>query len=175
MPRLPLLPEAICEPREVVDAMRARRGGTLRPIDRLILHSPSVAAGWTAHADAALGQTIVPVRLRELATVATSVLMAHDYEVRTHEPAFLAAGGTPEQFTALADVEAARHRDDLFDETERATLGLAIEMSRDIDVSDQTFARIADALPDSRSLVELITIIATYHMTNRVQRALDFC
>ena len=43
MPRLPYVPLDIAEPKEVVAAVRARRGGTLLNLDRILLHSPPVA------------------------------------------------------------------------------------------------------------------------------------
>jgi hypothetical protein len=46
MARLPYIPSDIVEPREIVDAVRARRGGTLLNLDRMLLHSPPVAMGW---------------------------------------------------------------------------------------------------------------------------------
>ena len=63
---------------------------------------------------------------------------------------------------------------DLFDDIERAVLSLSMEMTRSIVVSDETFARAKNALDDTRSLVELIGVIATYNMTNRFLTALDF-
>ena len=174
MVRIPLLPADLSEPREAVQAARARRGGELARIDRLLLYSPPVAFGWSTHCGAIRTQTKVPARLRELVTIAVSVLTKHEYEVNTHKPYFFDAGGSQAQFEALRDVDKASADANLFDETERASLSLAIEMCRSIDVTDETFARVQAALGDNQSLVELIAIIATYNMTNRFQKALDF-
>ena len=46
MPRIPYLPADIAEPAELVAAIRKRRGGELINLDRLLLYSPPVAAGW---------------------------------------------------------------------------------------------------------------------------------
>ncbi|HVL55319.1 MAG TPA: carboxymuconolactone decarboxylase family protein, partial [Burkholderiaceae bacterium] len=48
MPRIPYVPADIAEPRVIVDAVRARRGGTLLELDRMLLRSPPLAAGWNA-------------------------------------------------------------------------------------------------------------------------------
>lgn len=174
MSRIPLLPADIAEPRELVEAAKARRGGELARIDRLLLYSPALARGWTTHCGGMRTDTKVPGKLRELVIIAVSVLTKHQYEVNTHKPYFIAEGGTQTQFDALQDVDTASGDAVLFDETQRAALNLAIEMCRSIDVSDETFNRIRGVLEDNRMLVELIAIIATYNMTNRFQRALDF-
>lgn len=174
MARISLLPADLTEPREVVDAVRARRGGTLFNIDRLLLYSPPFAAGWTAHAGAVRTQLSLPSRLRELAIVSVCHLMGTDYEVGIHGRVFVEAGGTQAQLDSLRDVLAAAQNVNLFDDVERAVLSLSIEMTRSIVVRDETFARAKKALNDTRSLVELIGIIATYNMTNRFLTALDF-
>ena len=46
MPRIPYVPIDLAEPRELVEAIRARRGGQLSHLDRLLLHSPQLASGW---------------------------------------------------------------------------------------------------------------------------------
>src|SRR5690606_15711496 len=46
MPRIPYQPEDLAEPAEVVDAIRRRRGGKLLELDRMLLHSAPLAAGW---------------------------------------------------------------------------------------------------------------------------------
>jgi alkylhydroperoxidase family enzyme len=174
MTRIPLLPADIAEPRELVEAAKARRGGELARIDRLLLYSPALARGWTTHCGGMRMDTKVPGRLRELVIIAVSVLTKHQYEVQTHKPYFIAEGGSQAQFDAVQDVDKASNDAVLFDETERAALSLAIEMCRSIDVSDETFGRVQVAVNDNQSLIELIAIIATYNMTNRFQRALNF-
>jgi alkylhydroperoxidase family enzyme len=174
MSRIPLLPADIAEPRELVEAAKARRGGELARIDRLLLYSPALARGWTTHCGGMRTDTKVPGRLRELVIIAVSVLTKHQYEVQTHKPYFIAEGGSQAQFDSVQDVDKASSDAVLFDETERAALSLAIEMCRSIDVSDETFSRVQAAVNDNQSLIELIAIIATYNMTNRFQRALNF-
>ncbi|WAP53682.1 hypothetical protein [Streptomyces sp. S465] len=33
---------------DIADRIRGRRGGTLRPVDRMLLHSPPLADGWNS-------------------------------------------------------------------------------------------------------------------------------
>jgi alkylhydroperoxidase family enzyme len=154
-------------PKELVDAIRARRpGGKLLNLDRILLHSPPFAKGWNGMFAAIRGQLTLPGNLRELVIMEIGVLNQADYEWAQHEKEFLAAGGTKEQLVALKNVPAAMKNDKLFTEPERATMALASEMTRAIKVSDATMKRIRKALPDEQ-VVELIGTIAGYNMVSR--------
>src|ERR1041384_7436635 len=154
-------------PKELVDAIRARRaGGKLLNLDRILLHSPAFAKGGNGMFGAIRGQLAVPAKLRELSIMAIGTLNHADYEWAQHEGEFLKAGGTPEQLAALKNVAAAMKNDKLFDEPERATLALTDEMTRSIKVSDATMKRIRKVLPDDQ-VIELIGTIAGYNMASR--------
>jgi alkylhydroperoxidase family enzyme len=154
-------------PPELVNAIRARRGGKLLNLDRMLLHSPNFAKGWNAMFAAIRGQLSLPPKLRELAIMAIGVLNKADYEWVQHEGEFLAAGGTREQLAALKnDVNAARDNSKLFNEAERATLALTREMTKVIVVSDATMKRVRALLPDQQ-VVELIGTISGYNMVSR--------
>lgn len=168
MPRLPYVPADLAEPREVVDAVRARRGGTLLALDRMLLHSPPVAMGWNSLLGAIRQQTVLSPRLRELAMCAVAALNGADYEWTHHAPLFLAAGGTPAQLEALRDPVRALAGDPPLDAAERAALALTVEMSRSVAVADATFAAARAALPDDRHAFELVVTIAAYNMVSRV-------
>lgn len=154
-------------PPELVNAIRARRhGGKLLNLDRILLHSPNFAKGWNAMFAAIRGQLALAPRLRELAIMAIGSLNKADYEWAQHEREFLAAGGTRPQLAALRDVPAAMNDARLFDEAERATLALTVEMTRDVAVSDATMRRIRARLPDQQ-VVELVGTISGYNMVSR--------
>ena len=154
-------------PKEVVDAIRARRpGGKLLNLDRILLHSPAFAKGWNGLFGAIRGQLAVPPKLRELAIMAVGALNQADYEWVQHEPEFLKAGGTQAQLAALKNLPSALKNDKLFDEPERATLALTLEMTRSIKVSDATLKRVRGLLPLDQ-VVELIGTIAGYNMASR--------
>ena len=61
--------------------------------------------------------------------------------------------------TGLADVSAALNNTRLFDETERATLAMTYEMTRNITVTYATMKRVRAILPDQQ-VVELAGTIA---------------
>ncbi|MCL4182704.1 MAG: carboxymuconolactone decarboxylase family protein [Burkholderiaceae bacterium] len=171
MPRLPYVPADLAEPAELVRAIRARRGGTLLELDRLLLHSPELAAGWNTYLGAVRTRLHLPAKLRELVICAVAVLNDARYEFHQHAPEFLKAGGTRTQLEALRDPQRARDDDALFDATERAALAVTIEMTRSVQVSDASFDALAGRL-DARQVVELVGTVATYNMVSRFLVAL---
>jgi len=154
-------------PKELVDAIRARReGGKLLNLDRMLLHSAGFAKGWNGMFGAIRGQLAVPAKLREISIMAIGSLNQADYEWAQHEKEFMKAGGTEAQLAALKNVAAAMKNTKLFDEAERATLALVDEMTRAVKVSNVTMQRIRKLLPDDQ-VVELIGTIAGYNMVSR--------
>ncbi len=173
MPRVPFVPADLAEPRDIVDAVRARRGGELRPLDRLLLHSPELTRGWNTYLAAVRTRLGLPPRLRELAICAVAVLNQAEYEFFHHAPEFLKAGGTQAQLDAVRDVDAAIADAGRFDAAERAVLALTAEMTRNVKVSDATFARASEHLGEPRDVIELIATVATYNMVSRFLVALE--
>lgn len=154
-------------PEDLVNAIRGRRpGGKLLNLDRMLLHSPAFARGWNTMFAAIRGQLALSPKLRELAIMAIGVLNKAHYEWVQHETEFLAAGGTKAQMEALKDVSSAVKNAKLFDESERATLALTYEMTRNITVKKSTVVRARSILPDQQ-VVELVGTIAGYNMVSR--------
>ncbi len=155
------------EPREVVDAIRARRsGGRLLNLDRMLLHSPPLARSWNGMFSTIRGGLVLSPKLRELAIMFIAVLNRAEYEWVQHEGEFLAAGGTAAQRDALRDPAAALADTQRFDETERATLALTYEMTREVAVAETTMRTMRALLPD-REVIELVGAIAGYNMVSR--------
>jgi len=168
MARLPYVPADLQEPQDVVAAVRARRGGQLFNLDRILLHSPPVAMGWNALLGAVRRDMTLSPRLRELAMCAVAALNGADYEWGHHAPLYLEAGGTQAELDAMRDPQAALAEPSPFDEAARAALALTVAMTRDVQVSDATFAAVRAALPDDRQVFELVMTIAAYNMVSRV-------
>lgn len=171
MARLPYRPADLAEPAALVAAIRARRGGRLLNLDRMLLHSPALAAGWNAHLRAVRTELTLAPKLRELAICAVAALNGAEYEFVHHAPEFIAAGGSERQVQALRAPELALQDTALFDGAERAALALTVEMTRNVAVADATFAAVHAALGD-RGTVELVGVIATYNMVSRFLVAL---
>jgi alkylhydroperoxidase family enzyme len=173
MARVPLVPIDLAEPKDLVAAVRARRGGELSELDRLLLHSPALAEGWNFYLGQVRTRLTVEAKLRELAMCGVAVVNGAEYEFAGHLPLFIKAGGSDAQGKALRQVRSAMENDRLFDAAERATLRLTYEMTENVKVADETFKAAAEALGGTRAVVELIGIIATYNMVSRFLVALE--
>ncbi|MES2206385.1 MAG: carboxymuconolactone decarboxylase family protein [Pseudomonadota bacterium] len=173
MPRIPYLPADISEPKDLVDAIRFRRGGSLLNLDRELLYSPPFARGWNIFLKEVREGLTLSSKLRELAICVVAVLNGAEFEFHVHGPEFIKAGGTQTQVDALRQLEIANDTDDLFDDLERATIQLTIEMTRQVNVSEATFQNIQKLLPEHQHVVELVGVIATYNMVSRFLVALD--
>ena len=172
MPRIAYQPQSLAEPADLVAAIRARRGGRLLDLDRMLLHSPPLAAGWNGYLKAVRSELSLDARLRELAILVVASLNGAAYEFHHHAPEYLRAGGTGPQVDALADPEQAVRRSELFRDADRAVLQLTIEMTRSVAVADGSFDAVHAALGD-RQTVELVAVVAAYNMVSRFLVALD--
>jgi len=169
---IPYQPKDIDEPRELVAAIRARRGGTLLNLDRMLLHSPPLAAGWNGFLRAVRTELAVSPKLRELAICAVALLNRADYEYRQHAPVFLQSGGRADQLDALGRIGGADFDLTAFDIPERAVIALTTEMTRTVEVSPATMDAVRAALANDRHVVEIVAVIATYNMVSRFLVAL---
>lgn len=171
MARIPYVPADISEPRDIVDAIRARRGGSLLNLDRMLLHSPALAMGWNGYLGAVRNRLELSPKLRELAMCVVAVINGAEYEFIHHAPVFLEAGGTREQVEAMRDPDRAAVDAALFDDTERAALAVAIAMTRTVQVDDPTMDALRARLSE-RHLVEFVATVAAYNMVSRFLVAL---
>ena len=171
MSRIPYVPTDIAEPAEIVDAIRKRRGGTMLNLDRMLLRSPALAAGWNTYLGAVRNALTLDAKLREIGMCVVAVLNGAEYEFIQHAPVFIKAGGTQAQIDAMRDPQAAMRNTQLFDDAERAAIALTVEMTRNVQVSDATFAQVRACLSEQQT-VELVAVIAAYNMVSRFLVAL---
>lgn len=166
---IPYPSDAQLGPPDLIAAIKSRRtGGKLLNLDRMLLHSPKFTQGWNTMFGTIRNQLSLPGKLRELTIMAIGVYNNAGYEWFQHEPEFLKAGGTREQLQALrSNIDAAEKDAKLFDETERATLALTREMTRNVAVPEATILRIRGLLKNDQHLIELIGTIAGYNMVSR--------
>ena len=171
MPRIPYVTDEQAGDTPLVAAIRQRRGGKLLNLDRELLHSPPFAAGWNALLGAVRNDLAVDRRLRELAMCVVAVMNgAHDEFVH-HAPEFVKAGGSHVQIAAVRRMESVPIDAALFDEVGNATIALAMQMTRIVEVEDSTFATLRKHLGDAQ-LVELVGVVAAYNMVSRFLVAL---
>jgi 4-carboxymuconolactone decarboxylase len=153
---------------ELIDKIKRGRRGSLINVYKLLLHSPPLAEAWLGLVDAVRWKTQVTGRLREMVIIRIGHLNRTEYVVNQHVPLLaIPEGLTPAECDALADWRASG----LFDERERAALAYADAMTRDIEVSDESFAALRRHF-DERAVVELTVMIGTYNMHTRVLKAL---
>lgn len=172
MPRLASLPADLSEPAELVAAIRARRGGKLTPMDRLLLHSPALAGGWHALLAAVDEGLALAAPLRLLAACAVLRARGVDDLAMQFARRYTSCGGSAAQVAALADLPAAVDDTALFAPPQRAVLALCLDMTRRVQVTENHIAAIRALLP-ARQAVELVGVIAAYDMVARVMVALD--
>jgi alkylhydroperoxidase family enzyme len=169
-------PERKAQPTELVEAIKARRGGTLINLDKALLWSEPLARGWNTYLRAVRTELPTSRKLRELGICTVALLTGARYEYHHHAPDFLAAGGTQAQLDALNAFVKADPRglpaDPALDEVERLVIRYAAQMTLDVKVADEVF----DALRrhfDETGIVELTSAIATYNMVARFLVALQ--
>lgn len=170
MTRLPLLSNDQVGPPDLVASIRKRRGGDLTDLDRLLLHSPAFATGWGELIGRVRGSLDLPPLLRELAMCGVAALTGAEFELHHHAPLYLAAGGSPAQLAALRRLgeDSALATNPLFDLDQQAALALVVEMTRQVKVSDATFARARAVLGSDQKMFELVGVIAAYNMVARI-------
>jgi len=174
MPTIPLYEDGASPEQEALAAeIRVRRGGDLLNLDRMLLHSPPFAQGWTYFMPKVRADLSISQRESELIICAVARINNADYEFHQHAPLLLKAGASAAQLAALGDVEAACTDAALFSPAERAILRVTLESTRDVRVSEPAIAALREFFPDPRSVVEVVGVIAAYNMVSRVLVALD--
>lgn len=168
-------PELKPQPQDLVEAILARRGGTLINLDRALLWSEPLARGWNVYLKAVRSELPTRWKLRELGICTVALLTGADYEYHHHAPDFLKAGGTQEELDAL-DRHLLRHPRDLPDDkalgaVEQIVIQYAAQMTLDVKVHDDVFAALQQHF-DTTEIVELTSAIATYNMVARFLVAL---
>jgi alkylhydroperoxidase family enzyme len=159
---IPYLPLDLSEPAELVAQVRARRGGTLLNLDRILLHSPVFTEGWGMFMGRLRSATSITPLWRELAICAVAVESAAEYELFQHLPELARAGATPALLSAVQGGDAE------IGESERTLIALATEITRDGKPSPASFAAARSILGSDRAMVEMVGTIAAYAMVSRI-------
>src|SRR3954462_5763748 len=161
-------PQAKPQPEDLVQAILARRGGSLLNLDKALLWSEPLARGWNVYLKAVRSELPTSRKLRELGICTVALLTGALYEYHHHAPDFLAAGGTQPELDALnafckapkANVAAG------LGEVESLVARYAAQMTLDVKVDDAQFAKVQQKF-DTTALVELTAATATYNMVAR--------
>ena len=152
------------------ELLRARRGGGLSALDRLLLHSPPVAEGWNALLGALRGATTLSADLRELVVLRVAVLNDAAFEWVSHEPIARRAGLAELQLQVLRRPDAAA--EPVWTPLQAAVLAFTDASTRDVAVPEEVFAGVRGHL-DDRQVVELTALVGGYAMVSRFLVALQ--
>lgn len=177
--RLPYVPNppptTTPEEAAIVERITARRAPRpLQALDLTLLHSPPVADGWNSFLGAVRTQTSLTADVRELAIARVAVVNRAWYEWGHHAPLAVQAGVAE---AALDHIKteaplAMEPAPDGLSPAQWASVVLADEMTRNVAVSDETFARVK-ALFGERGTVEIVATVACYNCVSRFLVALD--
>jgi len=153
---------------EVSERVRTRRGGTLTPLDRMLLHSEPLADGWNTLLGAVRSRFELAADLRELAICRVAALNDAGYEWRAHAPLLVDAGFPEERLPALR----AGGDPAALTAEQRTVVAYTDAMTRDVRVPAELFTEVRELLGD-RGTVELTATVAAYNMVSRVLVALE--
>jgi alkylhydroperoxidase family enzyme len=163
---IPYLPIDVQEPKEIVDAIRARRAGTLINLDRMLLNSPNLAKGWNAFLKEVRENLSIEARYKEIGMCGVAILNHAPYEFFHHAPEFIKAGGTQVQVDEIQKLGTQAFNPNLFSAIEQDVIALTIAMTRDIDVPEDVMERLHHQL-GSQQTVEIVAVVAAYNMVSR--------
>ena len=164
--RLPFAPEG----GPTADLLRARRGGELSALDRLLLHSPPVAEGWNALMGALRSETMLPADLRELIILRVAVLNGAAFEWTAHEPIARRAGLGEDQLAALRSRDAGSVP--VWTPQQAAVLAFTDASTTAVTVPESVFAALRAHL-DERQVIEVAVTVGGYAMVSRFLVAME--
>ena len=169
-------PEQHPQPQELVDAILARRGGALLNLDKALLWSEPVAAGWNVYLRNVRTGLSASRKLCELGICTVALLTGAHYEYHHHAPDYIKAGGTQAELDALQRAVKANPSEGVsdgdLDEMSQWVVQYAAQMTLHVKVEDALFKKL-QARMNTTEIFELTTAIATYNMVARILVALQ--
>jgi AhpD family alkylhydroperoxidase len=155
---------------EIAAQIRERRGGALRPIDGMLLHSPQLADGWNRLLGAIRDRSGLPGAVRELVTMRVAALNKAEYEWVAHEASARREGLSPDVLDALRGPDASTSG--ALTASQRNVVAYTDAMTIQVRVPDEVFDALRTEFTDPE-LVELTATVAAYNMVSRFVVALD--
>ncbi len=167
MPRISLVgrSRAAGAAREAFERKIAERGN-IPNMYRVFAHRPWLLTTMDAHFAAVMGSGTVPLRLKELLAVQTSVENECRYCVASHTLLAERTGATREQVASLLDFERGP-----YSEKEKTALRFGLQMTRDANrVPDAVFAALREHF-DEGEIVEVASVVGLFAYFNRFNNA----
>ena len=143
-----------------------------RPINlfRALVNSPEAARGWSTVGGYIRHQSKLDPRLREMAILQVGYLERSPYEYSHHVKIGRDFGVTDDDIRAISDET--EGRPSKLAPLDKAVLRAAREMTRDLAISDTTFAELRHSL-DNERLTDLVLTIAFYCAVVRILATLQ--
>jgi len=154
----------------LVDKVRARRPeGKLLNLDKVLLYSEPVAAGWQNMFSRLRNDLGISAKLRELIILRIAILNNAGYEFEQHYPEAIKAGIELSQIDALKlDVVPPSE----FAHEELAILDYTDAMTHQVQVADVVYNKLGEFF-DSKQIVEITALVAGYNMVSRFLEAIQ--
>jgi alkylhydroperoxidase family enzyme len=166
MPNPPLTSSP--EEEAIVAAIAARRHPRpIQPLDLALLHSPHVAAGWNTFVGAIRTKTSLADDLRELAICRIAVVNRAWYEWMHHEPLAVNSGVSSESMNEIMKEGGLlrSERPEGFNEKQWAVCVVADEMTRNVQVKDETFEWFK-SLASDQEVIEVVATVSVFSQRN---------
>ena len=152
-----------------LEATISRQRGRVSPLYQVLLNSPPMAHGWEQLLTAVRRNSTLPGVARELIILRVAVLNRASYEYDAHVPIALQEGASQAAIDALADAASIGAG---LSQDERVLIELTDVVTRDIEVPDALYARVAAAYT-RQQVVDAMVTIGAYNMVSRFLVALD--
>jgi uncharacterized peroxidase-related enzyme len=152
--------------REAFERKIAERGN-IPNMYRAFGHRPWLLSTMDSHFAAVMGSGNVPLKLKEMLALQTSLQNQSQYCAASHTLLAERTGATPAQIASLLDFEAGP-----YSEKEKAALRFGLQMTRDSNgIPDATFAAVR-AHFDEGEIVEIAAVVGLFAYFNRFNNAL---
>jgi alkylhydroperoxidase family enzyme len=136
---------------------------------QVLLHNPNVAAALNEMLRRLLWEGTLDARLRELIIMRLGWSTGSEYEWTQHWRVARQLGVEENDLLAVRDWRAS----DRFGPVEHAVLAATDDVVAAGAISDETWARCAEALPDPALLVELVVAIGNWSLFSSLLRSLE--
>jgi uncharacterized peroxidase-related enzyme len=141
--------------------------GSIPNMYRVFAHRPWILSTMDAHFSAVMGSGSVPLRLKELLALQTSLENGCQYGTAAHKAQAERLGATKDQVGSLLAIDAGP-----FSEKEKAALRFGLQMTRDANrITDEAFMDLSRHF-DEGEVVEIACVVGLLAYFNRFNEAL---
>lgn len=158
------------EDQQILSRVLQRRGGSLIPLDRTLLHAPSITDGFNAFMVALRTKNSLPADVREAAFCRVAALTSCWYEWEIHAPIASTSGISDIGLQSIRNTHATDSNG--LNYRQASVVKYADEITTDARVSDEVFELVRSFF-NEKEMVELTATITGFNMVCRFCTALD--